>query len=103
MSRGGLRYNTTSNIRSIAVTWQWAGSGSKCRIGGINRCPRSLIRFVSGRVAVVVTCDDFGIPPVFEYLAGSKGTVRTQTVPHEASAEAAGTPEVMDAVRKEGA
>jgi hypothetical protein len=54
-------------------------------------------------VAVVVTCDDFGIPPVFEYLVGSKGTVRTYTVPQEALAEAAGAPEVMDAVSEKRA
>ena len=51
-----------------------------------------------GRVAVVVACDDFEIPMVTEYLVGSKGTVRTYSVPQEALAEAANAPEVMDAV-----
>jgi hypothetical protein len=52
----------------------------------------------AGRVAVVVTCDDFEIPLVTEYLVGSKGTVRTYKVSQEALAEAASAPEVMDAV-----
>ena len=56
-----------------------------------------------GRVAVVVTCDDFEIPIVTEYMVGSKGTVRTYAVPQEALAEAAGAPEVMDAVGEEAA
>lgn len=51
-----------------------------------------------GRVAVVITCDDFEIPMVTEYMEGSKGTVRTYKVPQEALAEAAAAPEVMDAV-----
>jgi|WetSurMetagenome_2_1015567.scaffolds.fasta_scaffold735377_1 outer membrane lipoprotein SlyB len=51
-----------------------------------------------GRVAVVVTCDDFEIPLVTEFMVSSKGTVRTYSVPQEAVAEAAGAPEVMDAV-----
>jgi hypothetical protein len=52
----------------------------------------------SGRVAVVVACDDFEIPMVTEYMEGSKGTVRTYKVSQEALAEAASAPEVMDAV-----
>jgi hypothetical protein len=56
-----------------------------------------------GRVAVVVTCDDFEIPIVTEYMVGSKGTVRTYAVPQEALAEAASAPEVMDAVGEEAA
>ncbi len=52
----------------------------------------------SGRVAVVVTCDDFEIPMVTEYMEGAKGTVRTYKVSGEALAEAASTPEVMDPV-----
>jgi hypothetical protein len=51
-----------------------------------------------GRVAVVVTCDDFEIPMVTEFMVGSQATVRTYTVPQEALAEAAAAPEVMDAV-----
>jgi len=51
-----------------------------------------------GRVAVVVTCDDFEIPMVTEYMEGSKGTVRTYKVSQEALAEAASAPEVMDTV-----
>ena len=51
-----------------------------------------------GRVAVVVTCDDFEIPLVTEYMEGSKGTVRTYKVTDEALIQAASTPEVMDAV-----
>jgi predicted polyphosphate/ATP-dependent NAD kinase len=51
-----------------------------------------------GRVAVVVTCDDFEIPLVTECMVSSKGTVRTYSVPQEALAEAAAAPEVMDAV-----
>jgi hypothetical protein len=52
----------------------------------------------AGRVAVVVTCDDFEIPMVTEYMVGSQGTVRTYAVPQEVLAEAASAPEVMDAV-----
>ena len=51
-----------------------------------------------GRVAVVVTCDDFEIPLVTEFMVGSKGTVRTYKVTDEALIPAASTPEVMDAV-----
>ena len=51
-----------------------------------------------GRVAVVVTCDDFEIPLVTEFMEGSKGTVRTYKVTDEALIQAASTPEVMDAV-----
>jgi hypothetical protein len=57
----------------------------------------------AGRVAVVVTCDDFEIPMVTEFMVGSKGTVRTYAVPQEALAEAASAPEVMDAVGEEAA
>jgi hypothetical protein len=56
-----------------------------------------------GRVAVVVTCDDFEIPIVSEYMVDSKGTVRTYSVPQEALAEAASAPEVMDAVSEQPA
>ena len=49
-------------------------------------------------MAVVVTCDDFEIPLVTEFMVGSKGTVRSYSVPQEALAEAAAAPEVMDAV-----
>lgn len=52
----------------------------------------------AGRVAVVVTCDDYEIPLVSEYMTGSGGAVRTYKVPAEALAEAAKAPEVMDAV-----
>ena len=52
----------------------------------------------SGRVAVVVTCNDCELPMVTEYMEGSKGTVRTYQVPQEALAEAASAPEVMDPV-----
>jgi hypothetical protein len=45
-----------------------------------------------------VTCDDCEIPLVTEFMVSSKGTVRTYSVPQEAVAEAAGAPEVMDAV-----
>ena len=51
-----------------------------------------------GRVAVIVTCDDFEIPMVTEYMEGSKGTVRTYKVTDEALIQAASTPEVMDPV-----
>ena len=51
-----------------------------------------------GRVAVVVTCDDFEIPMVTEFMEGSKGTVRTYKVTDEALIQAASTPEVMDPV-----
>ena len=49
-------------------------------------------------MAVVVTCDDFEIPMVTEYMEGSKGTVRTYKVSEEALIEAASAPEVMDPV-----
>ena len=49
-------------------------------------------------MAVVVTCDDFEIPMVTEYMEGSKGTVRTYKVTDEALIQAASTPEVMDPV-----
>ncbi len=52
----------------------------------------------SGRVAVVITCDDFEIPLVTEYMEGSKGTVRTYKVTDEALIQAASSPEVMDPV-----
>lgn len=46
----------------------------------------------AGNVAVVVTCDEFEIPWVTEYLTGSGGKVRSYTVPQEALAEAANAP-----------
>jgi hypothetical protein len=52
----------------------------------------------AGNVAVVVTCDDFEIPWVTEFMQGSGGTVRSYAVPQEALAEAAASPEVMDKV-----
>lgn len=52
----------------------------------------------AGRVAVVVTCDDYEIPLVTEFMVGSGGTVHTYTVPEAALVEAAQSPEVMDAV-----
>ena len=51
-----------------------------------------------GRVAVVITCDDFEIPMVTEYMEGAKGTVHTYKVTDEALIQAAGSPEVMDPV-----
>lgn len=54
----------------------------------------------AGHVAVVVNCDDYEVPLVTEYMVGSGGTVRTYNVPSEALAEAAGAPEVMDAVNE---
>jgi hypothetical protein len=56
-----------------------------------------------GRVAVIVTCDDFEIPLVTEFMRDWKGTVRTYAVPEEALAEAAAAPEVMDAVAEAAA
>ena len=47
-------------------------------------------------MAVVITCDDFEIPMVTEFMEGSKGTVRTYKVTDEALIQAASSPEVMD-------
>ncbi len=52
----------------------------------------------AGHVAVVVTCDDFEIPMVTEYMTSSGGKVTTYAVPEAALAEAAQSPEVMAAV-----
>ena len=52
----------------------------------------------AGHVAVVVTCDDFEIPLVTEYMTSSGGKVTTYAVPEAALAEAAQSPEVMAAV-----
>jgi hypothetical protein len=43
----------------------------------------------TGKVAVVVTCDDFEIPMVTEFMTAAHGTVRTYAVPEAALAETA--------------
>ncbi len=55
----------------------------------------------AGRVAVVVTCDDYEIPLVSEYMTGSGGSVRTYAVPEAALAEAAQSPELMENVTED--
>ena len=44
-----------------------------------------------GKVAVVVSCDDFEVEPTGEQLKNAGGTVRSYTIPEEALSEAAGS------------
>lgn len=55
----------------------------------------------AGRIAVVVACDDYEVPMVTEYMVASGGTVRTYSVPEQALAEAAQSPDVMAPVAEE--
>lgn len=54
-----------------------------------------------GKVAAVVTCDDFEIESVTEFMSGPTTTVRTYRVPEEALTEASEASEVMDQVTED--